>query len=152
MPRNYSSAQTVSIHGKSIGIQYMSSGQTGSTLSRHVFTIPGDGIRVGVSTAETTSQNLHAFGVSVLTTGTSRVFTLNPPIPGVRKVIVSSCASGAHVKTRNGETIECTHGSSNNTILFTSYAFVELLGLTTARWLAVSMPLTSASFNLTTST
>lgn len=152
MPRNYSSAQTISIHGKSIGIQHMSSAQTGSTRSRYTFTIPGDSIRVGVSTAETTGTQLHPFGVSMLTTGTSQVFVLNPPIPGVQKTIVTSGASATWVKTRNGETIECTHGSSNNTIQFTSYSFVQMIGLTTARWLVTGFPLTSASFDLTTST
>lgn len=153
MPRNYSSEITHSLYGRDLGVEYRTSGQSGSTQGRQALLSGPDAYRVGVSTAETTGVQLHPFGISMLTTGTSQVYVLNPPIPGVEKIIVSSAASNLYVKTRNGESLESTYGgSSMNTMTFTSYSFVVLRGLTTARWLVTGMPLTSASLDFSTTT
>jgi hypothetical protein len=137
MPK-LSSEITISLHGRSLGIQYMSSAQTGSTQGRDTFLVGPDAFRIPTATAETTSVAFDPYGISFITTGTSRVFNLNPPIPGVEKFIVSSAASVAYVKSRNLETFESSQGTTFTVMTLTSHANVHLLGLTTARWMMLN--------------
>lgn len=150
---------TTSKHGRRLGLQSMSTAETGGSKSE--FLVGPDDFRVGVNTAESTGTNLKAHGVSInlgTSAGSSAVYTLEPPIPGVRKVISGSSANGpVYVKTAGGETLLSTLGSSHTTVKISSLggAF-ELVGVTTAQWLALHLTSGTSSnasgFALTTST
>lgn len=143
-----------SIFGRRLGLQRLSTGQSGGRLPEE-FLVGPDDFRVGVSTAETTSVNLRAFGISVIpgtSAASSAVYTLEPPIPGVRKVIMGGLSNGpVYFKTVNSETIVTTSlGSSYTTVKISSIGgAIELIGVTTAQWLAFA---TSGGFSLTTTT
>lgn len=148
-----------SIFGRRLGLQRMSTAESGGALKSE-FLVGPDDFRVGVTTAETTSTNLMAFGFSLVpgtSAGSSAVYTLEPPIPGVRKVIQGGKDNGpVYVKTANGETILTTVNSSATTVKVSSVGGVfELVGLTTAIWGGFITSGTSSQasgFGLTTST
>lgn len=147
----YNDRMITSLRGRRIGLQRLSSAISGGSRGSQEFLVGPEALRAGVTTAETTARNLHPFGVSMLPAGTSLVFTIDPPIPGVQKHISVSTAGPAYVKTANGETFVTTSGSSWTTIKFTSLGGgVALVGLTTAQWATAG--LTSAANSLTTST
>lgn len=125
-----------SIWGRRLGLQVLSSVQAGSTQNMPLDLLVGpEALRIDVTTDESTGTNLKAYGLSNLSTESSGVHTLDPPIPGISKTIVCTGGATEYVKTRNGETIESSRGSSFNTLNFNAYGVVELMGLTTARWL-----------------
>lgn len=151
---NFASKITNSIHGRDLGIQHLSTSESGSGNGVQKFLAGAVvGIRSDVTTAETTSVNvkahgLTAFGTTSTGTGSSAVYTLDPPIPGVEKTIVLSCGASdgpVYFKTANSETIESTAGSSFTTFKLSTRGSVRLVGVTTARWFTW---LTSASFGL----
>ena len=130
---------TTSVHGRRLGLQAMTTPETGSGRGKHDFLVGPEALRVDHSTAETTSSNLKPFGVSVLTTAiSSGVFTIDPPIPGVTKTLVfHTTGSGAiYVKTANGETISSTQTTTASIIAssLTAYAVVTLVPVSTGAW------------------
>lgn len=156
----FNSKILTSIFGRRLGLQRMSSSETGGAGVSE-FLVGPDDYRVGVSTAETTSVTLNAHGVSVnlgTSAGSSAVYTLEPPIPGVRKVISGSTANGpVFIKTANAETIISTLGSTHTTVkISTLGGAFELIGLSTSQWLALGLTSGTSSnasgFALTTST
>ncbi len=125
--------------GRRFGLQKLSSVESGSTDDEVKDFLAGPaGVRVDVTNPETTAVPLKAVGLSVLSTGSSAVHELNPPIPGIFKTIMSSGGSTSYVKTRNGETIESSRGSTYNTLQFVAEGIALLQGLTTGRWLWLS--------------
>lgn len=155
----FNSKILTSLFGRRLGLQRMSTAESGG--SRNEFLVGPDDFRVGVSTAESTSVDLKPFGVSAdlgTSAGSSAVYTLEPPIPGVRKVIAVSTSNGpALIKTKNGETIETSMGSSFTTIEISSVGgCCELVGISTSRWLGLGITSGTSSnasaFTLTTST
>ena len=151
---------TTSLHGRRLGLQRMSTGETGGRASVE-FLVGSDDFRVGVSTAETTSTNLQPFGVSHIkgtSADSSSVFTLDPPIPGVEKVLYfnSTGNTACYVKTANSEVIHSTIGSSHTTIKSTIGGMVRLVGVTTGIWAAQGITSGTSSnaggFAVTTST
>lgn len=154
----YGNKITTSKHGRRLGLQSMSTGETGG--SKNEFLVGPDDFRVAVTT-ETTSTNLKPFGVSVglgTSAASSAVYTLEPPIPGVRKVVGGSSANGpVYVKTANSETILSTVGSTHTTVKISSLGGgFELVGISTSQWLALGLTSGTSSnasgFGLTTST
>lgn len=150
-----------SIHGRRLGLQRMTSAETGGSRGNAEFLVGPDALRMEVTTAETTSTNLKPHGVHVLpgtSAGSSAVYTLDPPIPGVRVVIAGSTDNGpVYAKTANSETILSTLGSTHTTVKISSVGgSFELVGLTTARWLSLGLTSGTSSnasgFGLTTST
>lgn len=145
----FSNSILTSIYGKRLGLQPMSSGQSGSPGNAE-FLVGPDDQRVGVSTAETTATNMKAYGVSYLV-GTSAastpVYTLSPPIPGVRKnIFFGSTDSALYVKTANAEYIYGSSiGSSATVIRSSGGGTVELIGLTTAIWGALNISSTAVN-------
>jgi len=139
----------------------MSTIQTGGSRGSGEFLVGPEELRRGVSTAESTGTNLTAWGVSVVpgtSAASSAVYTIDPPIPGVKKIVGGGISNGpTYVKTANSETIQTTVGSSFTTVKISSLggAF-ELLGLTTAVWLGLGLTSGTSSqasgFGLTTST
>ena len=139
---------TTSIHGRRLGLQAMTTPETGSGNGKHDFLVGAEDIRVQHSTAETTGTNLKPFGVSVLTTAiSSGVFLLDPPIPGVTKTLIfhTTGSGGIYVKTLNGETFSTTQATTTSVIASsqTAYAAVTLVPVSTAVW-AVLGSLSSA--------
>jgi hypothetical protein len=86
------------------------------------------------------------------------VFTLDPPIPGVRKTLFfgSTGDIGVYVKTANSETLQSTLGTSFTTVKSTVAGVLELIGVTTAIWGMLGLTSGTSSqasgFALTTST
>jgi len=157
----YSSKILTSIFGRRLGLQRMSSAETGGSRGNAEFLVGPDALRMEVTTAETTSTNLKPHGVHVVpgtSAGSSAVYTLDPPIPGVRVFISGGTANGPnYVKTANSETIVSTVGSSHTTVKISSLGgSFELVGLTTSQWLSLGLTSGTSSnasgFGLTTST
>lgn len=148
----FATKMTRSLHGREIGMQILSSAESGggNGIQRYVVGTFGD-VRVTVQT-ETTSANALPYGYSVASTGSSAVHTIDPPVPGVSKIIASSGGSTTYFKTANSETLESSRGSSFTTVKFQQIGFVELLGLTTARWLIRGSIDSTAVAALTTTT
>ena len=148
-----------SIHGRRLGLQTMTTGQTGGRLPAE-FLVGPEQLRMGVTTAESTGVTIPAYGVSVLpgtSAGSSSVYTLEPPIPGVRKEVAfaSSANGNVYMKTANSETIQTTFGSSFTVVKSTGTGWFELIGLTTAIWMSwITSGTTSnaGGFALTTTT
>ncbi len=97
-------------------------------------------VRMGVTTAETTALAVTAVGVSWLngtSAASSSVYVLDPPIPGVFKVVnFSSANTPQYLKTKNGETFRTSADSTIATVISSTLTgcTVQLVGLTTAMW------------------
>lgn len=138
MPGNYSGVNLTSLYGRRIGLQLASSVLTGGAKGMMEFVVGPDGFREPQTTGETTATAMNASGQSVLV-GTSvastPVFTLSPPIPGVRKTVVFfSTDSALYLKMSAGVTIMGTSlGNTGATVLRSSGGgYAELMGVTTA--------------------
>ena len=130
-----------SLHGRRIGLLPMSSAASGSGRAGTVDMLVGpEDLRRGVTTAETTGTNVPAWGVSFLngtSVGSSSVYVLDPPIPGVRKTVVfSSANTPQYLRTANGEFFRTSADSTVATVIESTLtgAVVEMIGLTTALW------------------
>lgn len=147
---SFESRITKSYDGRRFGLQIPSSVETGSSVSQAYLAGP-EALRQNVSSAESTSVNLKAFGVSYLSTVSSGVHTLDPPIPGVEKWIING-SSGAteFVKTRNNETIQTSKGSTWTTLRLLNPVVLRLVGITTAAWACAVT--TAAGVGMTTTT
>jgi hypothetical protein len=138
----YNSNIVTSLHGRRIGLQSMSSGQTGAGLAgrKAEFLVGPDGMRHGVTTAETTGTTVPAYGVSFLngtSAASSSVYVLDPPIPGVLKTVVfSSANTPQYLRTANAETFRTSADSTVATVISSTLtgAVVQLIGLTTGMW------------------
>lgn len=147
---------TTSVHGRRLGLQAMTTPETGSNHGKLDFIVGAEDIRVDFSTAETTDSNLKPFGVSVLTTAVSSgVYTIDPPIPGVNKVLVfdTTGADPIYVKTANNEQISSTQMSTATVICSsqTAHFAITLVPMSTGSW-SVLGSVSSASLKLSTST
>lgn len=145
---------TKSLYGRQCALQQMSTSATGSarTGSNPTFLVGSEDIRKASTTNDTTSQNLAAFGQSFLqgsSAGSSSVFTLDPPIPGVHKFLAFGVQSPIYVKTANAEVFNTSAGSSFTTIKASSLGgCIDLVGITTAMWGAPD----ALAFTMTTTT
>lgn len=160
MAKNYFQKVITSIKGNRLGLSILSSGETG-TSKKLEFLVGPDALRWGNTTAETTSTNLSAVGLSRVdgsSAASSSVFTLDPPIPGIEKLIYfgSTGDKNCYVKTANSETLHSSRGSSFTTVQSTIGGCLRLVGVTTAIWGAPGLTSGTSSqspgFALTTST
>lgn len=149
---------TTSIFGRRFGLQVMSSGITGSGRGPSEFLVGPDGMRSAVTTAESTGSNIPAYGFSFVpgtSAASSAVYTLDPPIPGVMKVLnFNNTSQGPiYVKTANGETFNSTQGTTFSVLKSTGnqVGTVLLFGLTTGTW-GMAPGLSTATFALSTTT
>ena len=152
---------TTSLRGRRFGLQAMTSAITGGSRGTQEFLVGPEDLRVNVTTAASTGTNLRPYGVSILpgtSAGSSSVYVLDPPIPGVRKTIVGTTANGPFIiKTANSETIHTTVGTSFTTVEISSIGGgFTLMGLTTAVWMGIGLTSGTSSnasgFILTTTT
>lgn len=155
---SFNSAYVTSLHGRRIGLAAGTTNITGSgTAGRNVDLLVGpEALRTYVSTNESTANTLPAYGLSVLTTApSSGVFVLDPPIPGVRKSLYfdSTNTNTMYVRTLNSEVIESTVMTSATVISSSQGAniILELMGVTTAVWVAVSV-VSTGSLKMSTTT
>ncbi len=152
---------TTSLRGNRIGLQKLTTPLTGGAHGDVELVVGPDDFRVGMTTAASTGTNLKAHGISILpgtSAGSSCVYTLDPPIPGVPVTIVGTTANGPFIiKTANSETIHTTVGTSFTTVEISSIGGgFSLMGLTTAIWMGMGLTSGTSSqasgFGLTTST
>ncbi len=153
---SYGNNILTSIHGRRLGLQQHSTAQSGGRAPFDTL-VGAEGVRLGVTTAESTGTNLQAFGVSVMngtSAGSSSVYVLDPPVPGVeKKLVFASTSITLYLKTANSETFLSSLGSSFTTLKSTQNAgaSVSLVGLTTAVW-SVLCALSTGSIAGATST
>lgn len=145
-----------SIYGRRFGLQSLSSGQSGGSFGRIDLAVGAEDLRHRFSTAESTAA-LPAHGHSILqnsSAGSSQVWTIDPPIPGVDKTVTfMTTVNTQYLKGLNGETFQSSQGSSMTTIKSTQLvmATVRLTPISTGAW-AVGVGLSTASLAITTST
>ena len=132
----FNSKILTSLFGRRLGLQRLSTGESGG--SKCEFLVGPDDFRVGVSTAESTGTNLKPHGYSMnlgTSAGSSAVYNLEPPVPGVRKVLVSSTANGPVYVNTVSALIFSSAGTTQATVRLSTLGVpVELIGLTTAIW------------------
>jgi hypothetical protein len=132
-----------SLWGRRFGIELQSSGASGGNQGAVDYLVGPEDLRRTVSTSETTGTNVAAYGISHLpgtSVGSSSVYTIDPPVPGVRKTIRASTQAVTYLKTANSETIVSTQNSSGTTVACSTVggAF-ELIGYTTGVWLGFGL-------------
>ena len=137
-----------SIFGRRLGLQRVSSSESGG--SQDEFLVGPDDFRVGVTTAESTATNLKPFGYSIdlgTSAASSAVYTLEPPIPGVRKVLASSTANGPVYVNLSNAQVTSSAGSTHSTVKLSTLGHpVELVGATTDTWLTFATTSAGHSF------
>ena len=153
---------TTTLFGRRFGLQQLTTSQSGGRLQADFLT-GAEQVRIGVTTSETTGNSLTAYGVSFLTAttaGSSLVYTLDPPIPGVTKTLyIGSSANGpfyVQVKNVATETIQSTQQTSGTVLKSSSPGALQLIGITTAIWAAIGLTSgtssNAAGFALSTTT
>lgn len=134
-----------SIYGRRIGLQPLSTGQTGGTKGPLEFLQGFDDVRLAISTAESTATPIDAGGISYLV-GTSvastPVFQIAPPIPGVRKTVVFGSTDSA-IYLRPSVTTHAFFGTSlgatgAGAIRSSGGGYVELMGISTSLYAVVA--------------
>ncbi len=141
MPEIFASQALRHIDGRNLGIQSMFPGQSGAATAngpKYDFLTGPDDMRRELTTANSTAVNIKATGIAALngtSAASSSVYTLDPPIPGIRKIIsLASTANGpVYIKTQNGEFFNTTAGTTNPVVKITA-GVLDLVGLSTAVW------------------
>lgn len=153
----YFNKYVTSLYGRRFGLQRMTTAIAGITKAAE-FLVGPEAVRMGTSTADTTSANLTAYGVSFLaasSAGSSQVYTIDPPIPGVTKTIVFGSTVGVaqYLKGANGEFFRSSQGSTMTVLASTgaAYSTIQLVPDSTGAW-AVLGQCSSAFVKATTST
>ena len=145
---------TTSKHGRRLGLELQSTAVSGGSRGTQEYLVGPEALRVESSTAETTAVNLQPFGISHLNSSSaasSQVYTLDPPVPGVTKIIYNSTDATAYVKTANDETIVSSKGSTNTVVAMpVGGASLHLVGATTAEWLAFQSTASGIGFSTST--
>lgn len=147
---SYGNNITKSLFGRQIGLQQMTTAVSGGSRGPADFLVGPEYLRQGISTADSTGANLTAWGISNLQ-GTSAastpVFTLDPPIPGVSKIInFGSTDSALYLKMASGVSITGTSlGSSATCVRSSGGGCVELMGITTAAYAALNVSSTAVN-------
>lgn len=146
----YADKILTSIFGRRLGLQRMSTNESGGSRGQVEFLVGPDSFRGEVTTGESTGTNLKAHGVSNLfgtSVASTPVYTLDPPIPGIRKNInFSSTDSALYVKMASGCFISGTSlGSSAAAIRSSGGGHVELMGVTTVYYAALNVSSTAVN-------
>lgn len=148
---SYGNAITKSLHGRQIGLQQLSTSITGSARGPFDVLVGPEDIRQGLTTNESTGVNIAPYGVTRLA-GTSAastpVYTLDAPVPGVRKGIhFHSTDSAIYVKMASGCAIAGTSLASTGATVIRSSGggYVELMGISTALFCALQLSSTGVN-------
>lgn len=165
----YNDRITTSKHGRRLGLQLMSSAQTGATGSVE-FLVGPEAFRGPTSTSEVTAPaasgvaatNLKAYGVTTITgttVGGTYCYPVDPPIPGTGVRVFANPSTDAKVVLRISSSIGSaapailtSAGSSFTTVALSSVSgVISLVALTTALWgVVMGSTLTGNSFTTTT--
>lgn len=153
----YFNKYVTSLYGRRFALQRLTTAIAGIQKAAE-FLVGPEAVRMGTTTAETTSTNLQAFGVSIMnasSVGSSQVWTLDPPIPGVPKTLIFASTVGVaqYLKGANGEFFKSSQGSTMTVLASTgaAYSTVTLIPESTASWAVVGQ-LSSAFVKATTTT
>lgn len=147
----YGNKITTSIHGRRLGLQTMSTGETGSARGPAEFLVGPEDLRQDVTTGESTGTNIAPYGVSSIfgtSAASTPVYTLDPPIPGVRKIVrFGSTDSALYVKMASGCAIAGTSLATTGATVIRSSGGgnAQLIGLTTALWGALQVSSTAVN-------
>ena len=148
---SYATLITKSLFGRQFGLQQMSSANTGGTRGPYDALVGPEALREGVTTGESTGANLAAFGISRVfgtSVASTPVYTLDPPVPGIRKTIdLASTDSALYVKMATGCAIAGTSLATTGATVIRSSGggTVELIGLTTALFKTLCMSSTAVN-------
>lgn len=129
-----------SIHGRRLGLQKLSSNASGSNHGTREFLVGPDAYRENVTTSNSTATNVRAWGVQYLpssSVGSSQVYSLDPPIPGITVTVVNSTKGTIYLRasTDASITVWSTQESSACVIKASSHGGIyQLVGISTARW------------------
>lgn len=149
----FNNRMVTSLFGRRLGLQKLTTGESGGRLPSE-FLVGPDDFRVGLTSNESTAVNLKPHGVSFnlgTSAGSSAVYTLEPPIPGVRKWLASSTANGPVYVNTSGALITSSAGTTQATIKLSTLGVpVELIGMTTAMWLTYVATASGSGFSATT--
>ena len=135
----YNANILTSIYGRRLGLQVLSSAQSGGSKGPIEMLVGPEDLRGGVTTTESTGTPMNAIGVSYLV-GTSvastPVFQIAPPIPGARKTIFFGSTDSA-IYVRPSVTTHAFAGTSLGAtscgaIRSSGGGVVELIGLSTS--------------------
>lgn len=156
---NWQNKITTSLFGRRFGLNRVTTGENGGRQAGE-FAAGTAAPRVHTSTTESTGTNVSPWGVRKLpgtSAGSSSVYTLDPPVPGVGVTLVGSTLAATYIKTKNSEQIYSALGSSHTVIKMSSAGgAVRLEGYTTGAWACVGITTgssgTSALFTLSTTT
>lgn len=141
----YGNNITTSVYGRRLGLQTLSTAQSGGSRGSIELLVGPDSERIENSTSESTGTNLKASGISHVrgsSAASTVVYTLDPPIPGVPKYLnFGSTDSAVYVKMASGVAISGTSlGTTGATVARSSGGgFVELIGVTTALYAAMAV-------------
>lgn len=95
-----------------------------------------------VITVLSTATKITNYGKTLLSSTAAKTYVMENPIPGVRKVLVSSSGTSAVARTVTGATttvLFITNGSSNTNLVFTVLnAGIEIEGRTNLIWDVIS--------------
>lgn len=164
MPEIFATQAIIHVQGRQLGLQYATSGITGASSvngPKYDLLTGPDAMRQETTTANTTAANIKAVGTAWLqgtSAASSAVYTIDPPIPGIRKTLIFSVANGPlYVKTANGETFISSMNSTMSVLKGSSFGgVVELQGVTTAIWAVLNVTsgtsANASSFAFTTTT
>jgi hypothetical protein len=142
-----------SIFGRRLGLQRLTTGESGGRQQSEFLAGPDD-LRVGVTSNETTAVTIKPHGVSFnlgTSAGSSAVYTLEPPVPGIRKWLASSTANGPAYVNTSGALITSSAGTTMATIRLSTLGVpIELVGMTTAMWLTYAATANGTGIQATT--
>lgn len=147
----YGNKITTSIYGRRLGLQLLSTSESGGSRGPAEFLVGPKDLRADVTTGESTATNLSAWGVSTIlgtSAASTTVYTLDAPIPGVRKVIrFGSTDSALYVKMASGCAISGTSLATTGATVIRSSGGgqAELIGLTTALYGAMQVSSTAVN-------
>lgn len=141
----YNSSILPSIYGRRVGLQELSSGQSGGSKGPGEFLVGPEDIRIGVTTNETTGTPINAWGLSNLigtSVASTPVYSISPPIPGIRKTVnFGSTDSALYLKAASGVSFSGTSlGSTGATVIRSSGGgCVDLMGVSTSVFAVLSV-------------
>jgi hypothetical protein len=155
----FNSGIVTSIFGRRLGLQTLSSSQSGGTRTpAPEYLVGPDSFRQSVTTGETTSSNLYPSGVSYLTTAqSSGVYTIDPPVPGVEKTLIFATTGTNPIYLRTSTDASITIATSQGTTMCVisssqaEFTAIKLIGATTASWVAANS-VSSGYLRMSTST
>ena len=150
----YHNQRTQSLYGRRVGLQLLSTVQTGGSRGPVEFIVGPEAVRRENSTSNSTSVNVKPWGFQYLpasSAGSSQVYTIDPPIPGTEVTVFNSTGATAYLKMPSGVVVRSTVGSTQSVIaLPAAGASIVLTAVSTSLYLTMSA--TATGINLTNTT